>query len=110
MLTLLKLDSIALKWKPPQSAGGGIEGYLLYFDREGEDAFVEIDLPATTTQYSTRLALTTSIAGTDKEARLQIPTDWVSLPCSNVRLQRCGRESHDRHFLHSDKAWRYEIL
>lgn len=39
-LTSLQLYEVTIEWDPPARTNGGIEGYLVYHDIEGEEAYV----------------------------------------------------------------------
>ncbi|EDQ92284.1 uncharacterized protein MONBRDRAFT_21824 [Monosiga brevicollis MX1] len=46
------MDSITVVWEPPAVHPESVQAYRLYFDRAGEDAYVEVELEAASLSYS----------------------------------------------------------
>lgn len=53
-LTVLDVGrtEVMLQWAPPNTEGGDVTGYRLYYDQEGSDEFTEVEVPPTQCTYN----------------------------------------------------------
>lgn len=82
------------------------QGYLLFYDEEGKDEFVQVELGPSATEYSEfRIEqpgthCPASLSRLSPSSSCEIPKPRHRLPLPNLRLQQCRRESTDGHCLH----------